>query len=83
MKRTLYLCRSRSLPGIPLQQVSHQMDGLRTGIWDQGLQIIGDTLRPPEIHCARKLITFRPVVLVGEETLSPRIIFKDIIILKV
>lgn len=41
------------------------MDGLRTGVWNQCLQIVGDTLRPAEIHRTRKLISFRPVILVG------------------
>lgn len=76
---TSYLCRSRSLPGIPLQQVYHQMDGLRTGVWNQCLQIVGDTLRPAEIHCTRKLISFRPVILAGEDEFNTHLIFMEII----
>lgn len=76
-----YLCRSRSLPGIPLQQVCHQMDGLWAGVWDQCLQIIRDTLRPAEIHCTRKLIPFRPVILVGKGKFITHIIFMEIIMI--
>lgn len=58
-----YLGRSWSLLGIPLEQVCHQMDGFRAGIWDQCLQIIGNTLRPAEIHRTCQMISVRPIVL--------------------
>ena len=64
----LYLCRSWSLLGIQLQQVCHQMNGFRTGIWDQRLQITGNTLRPTEIHGTCQMVSLRPIVLEGEDT---------------
>lgn len=39
------------------------MDGFRAGIWDQCLQIIGNTLRPAEIHRTCQMISVRPIVL--------------------
>lgn len=59
----MYLGWTWSLLGIPLKQVSHQMDGFRTGIWDQSLQITGNTLRPTEIHSASQLVSLRPIGL--------------------
>lgn len=50
MEVGIHLGRSWSLSGIPLQQVCHQVDGFGTGVWDECLQITGNTLRPPEIH---------------------------------
>ena len=65
-----YLGRSWSLLGFPLEQVCHQMDGFRTGIWDQCLQITGNTLRPTEIHSICQLVALRPIILEGEESPS-------------
>lgn len=57
------LGRSWSLLGIPLQQVGHQMDGFGTCIWDQCLQVTGNTLRPTEIHSTCQLVSLRPIIL--------------------
>lgn len=71
-----YLGRRWSLLGIPLQQVGHQMDGFRTCIWDQCLQITGNTLRPTEIHSTGQLISLGPIILEGG--VSPRFTFWDL-----
>ncbi len=44
------------------------MDGFRTGIRDQSLQITGNTLRPAEIHGTRQMVSLRPIILEEEDT---------------
>lgn len=68
-----YLCRSWALLGIPLEQVCHQVDGFKTGIWDQCLQVTGNTLRPAEIHSTCQLVSLWPIVLQGEVHLTNHI----------
>lgn len=49
--------------GVPLKHVSQELNCLAAGIWNQGLQVIGYTLGPAEVHRTRKLVAFRPVSL--------------------
>lgn len=43
------------------------MYGIRTSIWDQCLKVVGNTLRPTEVHGTGQLESLRPIILEKED----------------